>query len=86
MASLPAFDTAYPKGSPLPALQHAMAGKLLWWANRPRDAVPHLEAACAGLAASHGAAHALVRQLRAVLAEVTAAASVPSSAADTRLA
>lgn len=49
------FDESYPAGHPLPALQHALQGKLLHYLRRPGAAIKHLRIALQLLAVSHGA-------------------------------
>jgi hypothetical protein len=65
--------------APLPALQHAIQGKLLLFLERPAEAAPHLEHAVRVLRITHGERHALVGDLATLAAQAAAEAGRASS-------
>jgi hypothetical protein len=70
--------------SPLPALQHALQGKLLLYLSRPDAALPHLRAATRVLRVSHGEGHPLTRDVEGLLLQATAEAGAVDERAGVR--
>jgi hypothetical protein len=68
--SLRGAEACSPPDSPIPALDHATLGKILWYLDEGEEAKGHFEKALRKLVVSHGEGSSLVKEVVGLLHEV----------------